>query len=242
MVLGPALADDRVLAVANRARTHRVLTVSRSGYRRPNALTPTVISVPAVDDHPGRRRASPVRPAPQRRSLRSAAATLLALTETAPSLPAAAGRHGIPGAGAGLRSPAGGAAVEVETWSVPSAALAGILAALVQVGLPGPGHPGRRQHRDRLRRRHLGRSPAPRTPPTSPSSAAGAAISPPRTTPSSATDHSASRPIQAHPCPAHTIRSRTMTEIPIANGRSAAATVDAVPAPFPWTSAAPRCR
>ena len=49
---------------------------------------------------------------------------------------------------------------------------------LVAVGLPRPGHPGRRQH-PRSASSRTPRSSPTRTPPTSPSSAAGAATSPP---------------------------------------------------------------
>ena len=114
MVLGPALSDDRVLAVAA-------------------ALAGEPMSAPRADrtgrqrrDDPGGGRPPPVRPAPQgdlhrhgavlHRADHYAAEYRLLRTGTDPRFRDWCGSSS-------------GAAIEVETWSVPSAALAEILSA-----------------------------------------------------------------------------------------------------------------
>ncbi len=153
MILGPALADDRVLAVAaelsgtalatgsttttTAAETPVDTVISPDGTSNGHGVAPVVISAPSttlvvVGHH--------LAGQPRSFDLSDRGATLTALTETAPA-------YRLLRVGSAIPVPVlvgvetGGAAVEVETWSVPSAALPRDPRRLLGVGLPRPGHP-----------------------------------------------------------------------------------------------------
>jgi allophanate hydrolase len=137
MILGPALADDRVLAVAAELSGRAVFTGATGATELPD---PTAISLSA-GARPGA--ADAVVPAtptttlvvvghhlagqPRSFDLSDRGATLTALTETAPSYKLLRVGNAIP-VPVLVAVDDGGAAIEVETWSVPSAALPEILA------------------------------------------------------------------------------------------------------------------
>ncbi len=140
MILGPALADDRVLAVAAELSGTAVFVGATSSTGATELPDQTAISLSA-----GAKTGSPGAVVPdtptttlvvvghhlagQPRSfdLSDRGATLTALTETAPSYRLLRVGNAIP-VPVLVAVDGGGAAVEVETWSVPSAALPEILA------------------------------------------------------------------------------------------------------------------
>jgi allophanate hydrolase len=122
MVLGPALADDRVLAMAAELSGRR-LTPQPGQQHRSSAL-------PAVDSNPSTTLVvvgHHLSGQPRNVDLVDAGGSLIALTETAPGyrLLRVGEANPVPVL---VAAETGGAAVEVETWTVPSAALPRILA------------------------------------------------------------------------------------------------------------------
>ena len=162
MVLGPALADDRVLAVGRRA-VRRELPYPAPARRRTGPRRHTLV---VVGHH--------LSGQPRNADLVDRGGCLLADHHAADyRLLRTGGATPVPVL---VTAPEGGAPIEVESWAVPSAALPADPGRLVQpIGLPGP---GRRWPTAAPR---SASSPTPRsrpttTSPTSPPSAVGAAL------------------------------------------------------------------
>ena len=127
MVLGPALSDDRVLAVANLLSTaegvdeqQEWVPATGPGSAGAISISPPTTTLVVVGHH--------LSGQPRNVDLSDRGGTLAALTETAPTYRLL--RVGAESPVPVLVSVAsGGAAVEVETWDVPSQALPAILAA-----------------------------------------------------------------------------------------------------------------
>jgi allophanate hydrolase len=122
MVLGPALADDRVLAMAAELSGRRLTPQPEQQHR--SSAVPAADGVPSttlvvVGHH--------LSGQPRNVDLIDAGGSLIALTETAPGyrLLRVGEANPVPVL---IAAETGGAAVEVETWAVPSAALPRILA------------------------------------------------------------------------------------------------------------------
>ena len=127
MVLGPALSDDRVLAVANLLSTtegadgqQEWLPATEPTHAEVISMSPSTTTLVVVGHH--------LSGQPRNVDLSDRGGTLAALTETAPTYRLV--RVGTESPVPVLVSvPSGGAAIEVETWDVPSQALPAILAA-----------------------------------------------------------------------------------------------------------------
>src|SRR6478609_2555173 len=126
MILGPGLSDDRVLAVANLLSTNE--SDDRQEWAPATApaggevisMSPSTTTLVVVGHH--------LSGQPRNVDLSDRGGTLAALTETAPSyrLLRIGAESPVPVL---VSVPSGGAAIEVETWDVPSQALPAILAA-----------------------------------------------------------------------------------------------------------------
>jgi allophanate hydrolase len=140
MILGPALADDRVLAVAAELSGTAVFSGATSSTGATESPDPTAISLSAGANPGAADAVVPATPTttlvvvghhlagqPRSFDLSDRGATLTALTETAPSYKLLRVGNAIP-VPVLVAVDDGGAAIEVETWSVPSAALPEILA------------------------------------------------------------------------------------------------------------------
>ena len=124
MVLGPALADDRVLAMAAELSGHRLTPQPEQQHRSSGAASACAESVAhttlvVVGHH--------LSGQPRSVDLIDAGGSMIALTETAECyrLLRVGEANPVPVL---VTADTGGAAVEVETWTVPSAALPTILA------------------------------------------------------------------------------------------------------------------
>ena len=123
MVLGPALADDRVLAMAAELSGHRLTPQPEQQDRSSAAVVPENVArttLVVVGHH--------LSGQPRSADLIDAGGSMIALTETAPHyrLLRVGEANPVPVL---VTAESDGAAVEVETWTVPSAALPTILAA-----------------------------------------------------------------------------------------------------------------
>jgi len=123
MVLGPALADDRVLAMAAELSGHRLTPQPGQQHRSSAAVVPEGVAhttLVVVGHH--------LSGQPRSADLIDAGGSMITLTETAQQyrLLRVGEANPVPVLVTAERD---GAAVEVETWTVPSAALPTILAA-----------------------------------------------------------------------------------------------------------------
>jgi len=123
MVLGPALADDRVLAMAAELSGRRLTPQPAQQHR--SAATPAregdaYTTLVVVGHH--------LSGQPRCVDLIDAGGSMIALTETAPCYRLLRVGQTVP-VPVLVATEIGGAAIEVETWTVPSAALPRILAA-----------------------------------------------------------------------------------------------------------------